>query len=96
MSASGIELLIMAINLHLGGAPSPRPGIFRWQGASGREVLVMNGNHYTMFDQILYAWDNSLERMEQGLAEYDAGPGANRLPPRFPLPDRDQLSRRLG
>ena len=71
MSASGIELLIMAINLHLGGAPSPRPGIFRWQGASGSEVLVMNGNHYTMFDQILYVWDNSLERMAQGLAEYE-------------------------
>ena len=72
MSACGIELLIMAINLHLGGAPSPRPGIFRWQGHSGRELLVMNGNHYTMFDQILYAWDDSLERMAQGLAEYEA------------------------
>lgn len=71
MHDSGIELLTMAINLHLGGAPSPRPGIFRWQGASGREVLVMNGNHYTMFDQILYAWDGSLERMAQGLAEYE-------------------------
>ena len=71
MQASGIDLLIMAINLHLGGAPAPRPGIFRWQGASGAEVLVMNGNHYTMFDQILYAWDDSLERMAEGLAEYE-------------------------
>lgn len=71
MAGSGIELLILAINLHLGGAPSPRPGIFRWQGATGREVLVMNGNHYTMFDQILYAWEESHERMAQGLAEYE-------------------------
>ena len=72
MIDSGIELFIMAINLHLGGAPAPRPSIFRWQGPSGREMLVINGNHYTMFDQLLYSWDDSIERMKEGLAEYTA------------------------
>ena len=40
---SRIELLIMAINLHLGGTPMPRPAVYRWKGPSGRELLVMNG-----------------------------------------------------
>jgi hypothetical protein len=48
---SNIELLIMGINLHLGGTPFPRPGVYRWRGPSGRELLVMNGEHYSMFDQ---------------------------------------------
>ena len=70
MLDSGIELLVMAVNIHLGGAVRPRPGVFRWQGPSGRSILVMNGNHYTMFDQVLYTWDDSVERMQAGLAEY--------------------------
>lgn len=70
MLDAGIELFIMAINLHFGGAAADRPGIFRWQAPSGRELLVMNGNHYTMFDQLLYTWDHKVERMQEGLAEY--------------------------
>lgn len=70
MLDAGIELFIMAINMHFGGAAANRPCVFRWQAPSGRELLVMNGNHYTMFDQLLYSWDHSIERMQQGLAEY--------------------------
>jgi len=33
---------------------------------------VLNGNHYTMFDQLLYAWDDSVERMKEGWTEYEA------------------------
>ncbi|MGD8778684.1 MAG: hypothetical protein PVH88_06945 [Ignavibacteria bacterium] len=70
MLDSGIELFIMAVNQHLGGNVAKRPSVFRWQGPSGREILVMNGAHYTMFDQLLYSWENSIERMEEGLNEY--------------------------
>ncbi len=70
MIDSGVELLTMAINIHLGRAVTPRPGVFRWQAPSGRELLVMNGNHYTMFDQLLHSWDNRVERMAEGLQEY--------------------------
>ena len=66
----GVGLFIMAINRHLGNAVQPRPGIFRWQTPSGRELRVLNGNHYTMFDQILLTWERSLEAMERGFTEY--------------------------
>ncbi|MBD3290532.1 hypothetical protein GF337_17135, partial [candidate division KSB1 bacterium] len=67
---SGIELLIMAINLHFGGITVERPAVFRWQAPSGRELLVMNGAHYTMFDQLLYSYKKDLNEMRRGLAEY--------------------------
>jgi len=70
LADAGIELLIMAVNIHLGGPVAKRPSVFRWQGPSGREILVMNGAHYTMFDQLLYTWENSIERMQEGLAHY--------------------------
>ncbi|HOT97961.1 MAG TPA: glycoside hydrolase family 38 C-terminal domain-containing protein [bacterium] len=70
LADAGIELLIMAVNIHLGGPVAKRPSVFRWQGPSDREILVMNGAHYTMFDQLLSTWENSIERMQEGLARY--------------------------
>lgn len=67
---SGIELLIMAVNRHFGGIAAERPAVFRWQGPSGRDVLVMNGPHYTMFDQLLYSYKNDLKEMQRGVQEY--------------------------
>lgn len=66
----GVELLVMASNNHLGQPVAPRPGVFRWRTPQGRELRVLNGNHYTMFDQILLTWERSLDRMQAGLAEY--------------------------
>jgi alpha-mannosidase len=66
----GVDFLVMAINTHLGRAVSPRPGFFLWEAPSGRNLLVLNGNHYTMFDQILRAWDASPESMQQGWESY--------------------------
>jgi hypothetical protein len=66
----GVELLVMGVNRHMGNHVEPRPGIFRWQTPSGRELRVMNGNHYTMFDQILLTWERSLDSMARGLSEY--------------------------
>ncbi len=69
---NGIDFFVMAINPHLGKAVAPRPGMFMWEAPSGRELRVFNGNHYTMFDQLLYAWDDSVERMQEGWGELHA------------------------
>lgn len=69
---AGIELLTMAVNLHLGGVVEGRPGVFLWEGPSGRTIRVMNGAHYTMFDQLLLSWEDSIPRMEEGWAAYQA------------------------
>lgn len=66
----GVELLVMGVNRHLGNHVEPRPGVFRWRTPSGRELRVMNGNHYTMFDQILLTWERSTDAMARGLADY--------------------------
>ena len=60
----------MGINSHLGRAVQPRPGMFLWKAPSGRTLRVWNGNHYTMFDQLLNAWDDSVERMAESWAAY--------------------------
>ena len=66
----GVDFLVMAINAHLGRAVVPRPGFFLWETPSGRSLLVLNGNHYTMFDQILRAWDDSTATMQRGWNDY--------------------------
>ncbi len=66
----GIELLTMAINLHLSGTPMPRPAVYRWQGPGGRELLVMNGEHYSMFDQWTNDNTNNLDTVQAGLNRY--------------------------
>lgn len=65
-----VGLLVMAVNRHLANHVRPRPGVFRWLTPSGRELRVLNGNHYTMFDQILLSWEQSLDSMRKGLDSY--------------------------
>ncbi len=67
---AGVDFFVMAINIHLGRAVQPRPGMFLWESPSGRTLRVFNGNHYTMFDQLLLAWDDSVERMQHGWHAY--------------------------
>ena len=69
---AGVDFFVMAINTHLGNAVKPRPGMFLWEAPSGRSLRVFNGNHYTMFDQLLWAWDDSVERMRDGRHDYAA------------------------
>lgn len=62
----GVELYVTAVNRHLGRPVAPRPGLFDWRAPSGRRLRVFNGSHYTMFDQLLNAWDDSVDRMAEG------------------------------
>jgi alpha-mannosidase len=66
MLDAGVDLFAMAINPHLGRAVSPRPGVFDWEGPSGRAIRVFNGYPYTMFDQLFFSWDDSVDRMADG------------------------------
>jgi alpha-mannosidase len=68
---AGVEFFVMGTNLHSARPVQPRPGMFLWEAPSGRRLRVFNGHHYTMFDQLLYAWDNSVERMAQGWSELE-------------------------
>ncbi|MGB5896298.1 MAG: glycoside hydrolase family 38 C-terminal domain-containing protein [Ignavibacteriaceae bacterium] len=70
MIDAGIELFIMATNNHFGGYTYKRPSVFRWMTPSKRELLVMNGAHYTMFDQLMDTPSDSLEKMEEGYKLY--------------------------
>lgn len=65
---AGVEMFVMGANLHSGRPINPRPGLFLWEAPSGRTLRVFNGHHYTMFDQLLFSWDHSVERMAQGWA----------------------------
>ncbi len=67
---SGVDFFVMGINCHLGRAVKPRPGMFLWEAPSGRTIRVWNGNHYTMFDQILNSWDDSVDRMAESWGKY--------------------------
>jgi alpha-mannosidase len=68
---AGVDFFSMAINIHLGRAVQPRPGMFLWEAPSGRKLRVWNGNHYTMFDQLLFSWEDSVDRMADGWDAYD-------------------------
>jgi alpha-mannosidase len=67
----GVDLYVTAVNPHLGCPVQPRPGLFRWEAPSGRALPVFNGHAYTMFDQLLYAWDDSVDRMAAGWRELE-------------------------
>ncbi len=70
MIDAGIELFIMATNNHFGGYTYKRPSVFRWITPSKRELLVMNGAHYTMFDQLMDTPSDSLAKIEEGYKLY--------------------------
>ncbi len=70
MLDAGIELFTMAINRHLGGYAAERPAVIRWQAPSGRVIRVMNGAHYTMFDQLFNTHKNDIDEMQRGIEYY--------------------------
>lgn len=70
MIDAGIDLFIMAINRHLGGFAAERPAVIRWKAPSGRILRVMNGAHYTMFDQLFNTHKNDIAEMQDGIDYY--------------------------
>ena len=42
--------------------------MFLWEAPSGRTIRVFNGHHYTMFDQLMLSWHDSVDRMAEGWA----------------------------
>ncbi len=41
-----IKYITMSANGYMGGSPLPRPSFFWWQGASGKKILMFNGEGY--------------------------------------------------
>jgi hypothetical protein len=67
---AGVDSFLMGINPTFGGAPSPRPRGFKWQGSDGRNLLVFNAETYQSFDRRLDLAKASVEAMRQGLESY--------------------------
>lgn len=67
---AGVELFVMAINLHTGGNGPVRPGMFRWRTPSGRALRVFSGNHYSAFDEITHPYRSSVPEMKTAVDAY--------------------------
>jgi hypothetical protein len=61
---AGVELFVMAVNLHTGGNGPVRPGLFRWRTPRGRTLRVWSGHDYAAFDIITEPWKHSPETMK--------------------------------
>ncbi|HVU31861.1 MAG TPA: hypothetical protein VHE61_00405 [Opitutaceae bacterium] len=70
---AGVEMLLMGINVHLGGYPLQRPRGFHWISPSGRPLLTFNAEHYQSFDREARLRENSLAAMAEGLGAYIDG-----------------------
>jgi alpha-mannosidase len=73
---AGIELLVMAINLHTGGNGPKRPGVFNWRTPQGRVLKVFSGHHYGTFDSVtepvftpLAEMKTNMDRFWQGIVD---------------------------
>jgi hypothetical protein len=64
----GIDGFSMAINSHLGGPVTPRPGAFRWASPSGeRELLVWNGFQYWHMANVVMRMPSSVEAVAEAM-----------------------------
>ena len=67
---AGVEMLLMGINVHLGGYPLQRPRGFKWISPSGRPLLAFNAEHYQSFDREARLRENNLAATAAGLKGY--------------------------
>lgn len=70
MLDSGVDFYLTGINVHYGGLPFQRPAFFQWQTSDGRKLPTFLGEHYSLFSQYGFTWENSTARMEEGLSEH--------------------------
>ena len=67
---SHVDFYMTGINIHFGGIPFQRPMAFWWKTPDGRKLLSYVGEHYSLFSQFLFTYENSTERMHEGVQEY--------------------------
>ena len=65
---AGVDLFVMAVNIAPGQCAAAAAGDVPVGGAVGRTIRVFNGHHYTMFDQLMLSWHDSVDRMAEGWA----------------------------
>jgi len=65
-SMQGSNLFVMACEPASRAGGATPPGHVQVGGAVGTDAARLHGHHYTMFDQLLGAWDDSVERMAEG------------------------------
>ncbi|RYG23031.1 hypothetical protein EON82_15275, partial [bacterium] len=63
----GIDGFSMAINSHLGGPVTPRPGAFRWRSPDGRELTVWNGFQYWHAANVLMRMPSSIDEVSEAM-----------------------------
>jgi alpha-mannosidase len=78
----GIDLLIMGINVAVGGHPLTRPLPFTWEGPDGRSAIAFNGEHYNLFHVLARTHLRSTDAAQEGLEAYIQ----TRIPEDWPLP----------
>jgi hypothetical protein len=66
----GVEILITAINVHLGNVAVGRHRLFWWKGPDGRRLLVFNAAHYGAFNREFNLMTGTVEAMREGWADY--------------------------
>lgn len=67
---AGIEFYLTGINIHFGGIPFKRPCAFYWETPDKQKLLTWLGEHYSLFSQFFYTYENNVKKMHQGITEY--------------------------
>ena len=70
MLDSNIQFYMTGINIHFGGIPFERPYAFRWETPDGRSLPSFVGEHYSLFSQFFFTYENDTKKMHQGVQEY--------------------------
>lgn len=66
----GIEFYLTGINIHFGGIPFKRPDAFYWEMPDGQSLLTYLGEHYSLFSQFFYTYENDTRKMHEGITDY--------------------------
>lgn len=67
---SGIDALLVGINIHSGGFPYQRPRWMNWNSPDGRPLLTYNGMHYNTFGRESRYAEGDTKLMQDGLDAY--------------------------